>query len=165
MTKRKEPLNNSKMNKLLYSLFAVLALSLTFVACSDDDDDDSLSTDVTPEIAAAGVYSGTWTRIYSGDTLTAEGTMTVTATDSAYCADFAYYCADFDLDVSSVANISYAGSTTKFYYVNASSDGNGLGANFAGKIIDGEATAMFTITQKVGRTSYSYAYTFAGSLE
>lgn len=152
------------MKKYIYSLFAVLALSLTFVACSDDDD-EGYTSDGHPEIAAAGVYSGTWTRIYSGDTLTAEGTMTVTATDSAYCADIAYYCGDFSLDVASVANITYAGSSTKFYYGNAASDANGLGANFAGKITEGTATAMFTITQKVGRKEYVYAYTFEGTKE
>lgn len=155
------------MKKLLYSLFAVLVMGAAFVACDDDDDDASFvgTNDGHPEIAAEGVYTGTWMQVYTTDedTSYAEGTMTVTATDSAYCADFAYYCEDFDLDVSSVANITYAGSSTKFYYANGSSDGNGLGANFAGVIEDGEATAMFTITQKVGRKSYEYTYRFTGS--
>ena len=153
------------MKKLLYSLFAILSLGVAFVACDDDDDDASFvgTNDGHPEVAAEGVYTGTWTRILSEDTAYAEGTMTVTATDSAYCADFAFYSEEFDLDVASVANITYAGSSTKFYYANVSSDGNGLGANFAGVIEDGEATAMFTITQKVGRQSYEYQYRFTGT--
>ena len=150
------------MKKLVYSLFAVLALGLTFVACDDDDDDASFSSDGHPEVAAEGVYSGTWTRILDEDTAYAEGTMTVTATDSSYCADFAYYCEEFDLDVASVANITYAGSSTRFMYSN-STEGNGLGVSFGGIIEDGEATAMFTITQKVGRQQYKYAYSFEGS--
>lgn len=140
----------------------MLALGLTFVACDDDDDDASFvgSRDVTPEIAAEGTYSGTWLRIYDEDSTYADGTLTVTATDSSYCADITFYCEEFDLDVTSVANITYAGSSTKFYYSNNSSSGNGLGANFAGTIEDGVATAMFTLSQKSGRQTISYDYRF-----
>lgn len=100
------------MKKILYYLFAVLALSCSFISCSDDDDDATIHS-VTPEKAAAGVYSGTFTRVQDGttDTLYTQGTVTITATDSAYCADVTYDCTgDFTFNATSVANISYAGN-------------------------------------------------------
>lgn len=138
----------------------MLALGCTFVACSDDDDDNAFVSDGHPEKAAAGTYEGTWLRVYDGDSVYSDGTITVTATDSAYCADFAFYCEEFELDVASVANISYAGSSSKFVYANSQSDGNALGTNFAGTIDGSVATARFTFTQKVGRKSYEYVYRF-----
>ena len=140
----------------------MLALGLTFVAC-DDDDDDSFSSDSNPEVAAEGTYTGTWTRELDGEEESGTGTLTVTATDSSYCADITFYCADLDLDATSVANITYAGSTTTFKFYNTYADGNGLGASFSGMIEDGTATASFTLTVKSGRKSYEYDYTFEGS--
>ncbi len=162
------------MKKFLYFLFAVLALSCTFVACSDDDDDDAAAITGNPAPAAAGTYVGTWTIEGDVDTVTTSGTITVAATDSAYTADFTFVAdevsmyvtatstSSISLDATSVSNITYAGSTSRFMYQNGS-ENNGLGTAFAGIIEDGSITSYFTITQKVGRKSYTFKYNFEGT--
>ncbi|WP_295434490.1 hypothetical protein [uncultured Prevotella sp.] len=150
------------MKKILYYLFAVLALSCSFISCSDDDDDATIHS-VTPEKAAAGVYSGTFTRVQDGttDTLYTQGTVTITATDSAYCADVTYDCTgDFTFNATSVANISYAGNG--FVFTNNSTS-NGLGASFIGRISsEGTLSSYFKVQQKSGRKTYTYYYNFSG---
>ncbi len=161
------------MKKFLYFLFAVLALSSTFVACSDDDDDDPAITG-NPATAAAGTYEGTWTIAGDVDTVTTNGSIVVAATDSAYCADFTFKADEvtmnisstststLSLDATSVANVSYAGSTSEFSFSNSNSS-NGLGSAFAGRIDDGTVTSFFTLTQKVGRATYTFNYSFEGT--
>ena len=56
------------MKKILYPLFVALALGLGFTACSDDDEDDGGRFATTPEIEAAGVYSGTFSKVQDGKT-------------------------------------------------------------------------------------------------
>ena len=150
------------MKKILFPLFVALAFGFTFAACSDDDD-EGRSFSSTPEIESAGTYTGTFTRVQDGttDTLTAPGTVTLTATDSAYCTDVAFAAAGFDLDAKSVANISHADDG---YVFTNSSTSNGLGAAFQGRIdASGTLTSSFNITQKEGRKTYVYHYSFTGN--
>lgn len=155
------------MKKTLYFLVALFALSFTFIACSDDDESGTTSRNssfsVTPEIAAAGTYSGTFKRVQDGatDTTSASGTVIVTATDSAYCADFTFTSTDFSLSATSVANITYANSGFSFQN-NVTT--NGLGAAFAGRIDESKTlTVKFTISQG-RRPVIKYNYTFTGTL-
>ncbi len=153
------------MKKLLYSILALLALGTGFVSCSDDDDEStSLNASVTPEIAAEGTYTGTWLQILDGDTVSSTGSIIITRTDSAYCADITFSCADFSLTQTAVTNITYAGNTESFVFGNPSSS-NDLGTSFTGRIDHGSASAMFTLTQKSGRKSYEYDYRFSGTKE
>lgn len=153
------------MKKLLYSIFALLVLGISFVSCSDDEDEStSLNASQTPEIAAEGIYSGEWLQVLDGDSVWSSGSIIITRTDSAYCADITFSCADFSLTQTSVANITYAGNTASFVFGNPSSD-NGLGTSFTGRIDNGSASAMFTLTQKSGRKSYEYDYRFSGTRE
>lgn len=141
--------------KKSYFIIAFLVFGGIFVACGDDGyEDEPFESDGHPEVAAEGVYVGTWAQILTGDSVFAEGTVTVTATDSAYCADVAYFCEDFEMDLVSVANITYARSTTRFYFSNYVED-NGMGAVFAGIIEDGDATATISIGD--------YDYYFTGT--
>lgn len=149
------------MKRLLLYPLLIATVVLAFSACSDDDDEGFVS-DGHPEVAAQGTYQGTWQRIYSGDTATAIGYIMVTATDSAYCADITFYCADFDLDATAVSNITYANSGTVFYYGNGSAD-NGLGTQFGGMISNGVVTVLFTKSTTVGRKEYEYTYSFSSN--
>ncbi len=146
------------MKKILYSLFALLTFSCVLVACSDDDD-DAISYGATPEIEAAGVYTGTFARVQDGttDTLYTTGTVTITPTDSAYCADIAFDCdGDFTFNGTSVVNITHAGHG--FIFENSSAS-NGLGTAFMGRIDEnGNLTSYFKIQQKSGRLTYTYHY-------
>lgn len=149
------------MKKILYSLFVALTLGFTFVACDDDDEGRNYAN--TPEIDAAGVYSGTMTRYCVDDdvTETTTGTLTIAPTDSAYCADFAWTCTgDFVVKEASVANISHADDG--FVFEN-SSTGNGLGVAFSGRIDgSGNVTLQYTI-QEGRRPVKTYNYTFTGT--
>lgn len=152
------------MKKILYPLFVVLALGLGFTACSDDDEEDGGRFATTPEIEAAGVYSGTFSKVQDGktDTLYADGTLTVTPTDSAYCADITYDCSgEFTYNAVSVANITHANSGYAFWN---SSSTNGLGASFTGRIEgDGSVESTFDIKERSGRVVYTYHYKFVGN--
>lgn len=159
------------MKKFIYSLFAVLTLSCALVSCGDDDSSDA-KIGGNPATAAAGTYKGTWTVTLDSVSVTTPGTITVTATDSAYTADFAFAAESFrmlvgtsqqtlSLDVTSVANIAYNGSTTSFDFSNSSTT-TAIGQPFAGKIFDGVVTTNFSLEQKAGRKKYTFNYAFVG---
>ena len=152
------------MKKILYPLFVALALGLGFTACSDDDEDDGGRFATTPEIEAAGVYSGTFSKVQDGktDTPYSKGTLTVTPTDSAYCADITYDSSDaFTYNATSVANITHADAGFAFWN---SSSTNGLGTSFTGRIYgDGSAESSFDVKERSGRVVYTYHYKFVGN--
>lgn len=152
---------NSNMKKFLFLILGILATSFAFTACSDDDDNDNPINAVTPESTAAGIYEGSFSRVIHGttDTTTATGTMQITA-DSAYCADFTFVCTSFNVDRTSVANISYADNGFVFSNLYA---GNPLGAAWAGRIDnDGIAVVKFFLKQVSNRRTVQYDYTFTG---
>ena len=151
------------MKKILYPLFMALALGFSFAACDDDDDDGGAGFANTPEIEAAGVYSGTMSQVQDGqtDTLYAAGTLIIAPTDSAYCADITYDCSgDVTFNATSVANISH--DNGGFVFFNTSSS-NGLGSSFTGRI-DGAGIVESSFDQRVrsGRVTYTYHYKFTG---
>ena len=152
------------MRKTLLPLLSAFAFGCLFVACDDDDCDVTFAN--TPEIDAAGVYAGTFMRIEDGttDTLYAAGTATIVPTDSAYCADITFDCSgDFEYNATSVTNIAHANDG--FVFSNASTS-NGLGAAFSGRIDgNGYLTASFSLTQRSGRVTTTYNYSFEGQLQ
>lgn len=139
------------MKKLIYSLFAILALSCTFVACSDDDTEGA-PVSQTPASDCSGTYSGTWTvdSVYAiqvstgrGDNLrvtgdTIEGTATIPGTavitpdaSSAYVATLGFHCSTI-LNTVSPVNISTLADHYAFENSNITGE-NGLIAKFRGK--------------------------------
>ena len=133
-------------------------LALTLTACSDDDKD--ISYDNAPEKAAAGTYSGTWSRVAEGEEVTGTGTVTLTATGTAYNVDVAFDCPDFDISATSVANIAHANDGFVF---NNNLSGNGLEAAFGGKIDEsGNLGVNFQKEVKVGRKRTVSVFTFIG---
>ena len=149
------------MKKIVYSLVALLTLSCGFVSCGSDDDND-ITFSTTPEKAAAGTYSGTWTQTEDGATTstTCEGTITIAPTSNAYQADITFDAPEFSISATSVANISHANNGFVF---NNNVDTNPLGANFAGKIDEqGNIALNFMKQMKVGRKQYTYFFVFEG---
>ena len=144
----------------------LLATGMGFTSCSDDDEDITISHSTTPEIASAGTYSGTWTKEkVGGETTTASGTLVLAATDAEgksekYITYVTVSSADLNLDKSSNANISYAND---FYWFSNMNTTNGFGTKFSGKInADGSATISFSLTEKQGRKTYVFNYSFTG---
>lgn len=150
------------MKKLIYSLAVLFACSCAFIACGDDDDDITFST--TPEKAAVGTYSGTWTVTLDNESFSGTGSITMAATSTAYQADVTIDAqienSDLNINVTSVANIAHANNGFVF---NNNTDANPLGTGFAGKIDEnGIIGVNFQKQVKVGRKQYVYAYVFSG---
>ena len=144
----------------------LLAAGMGFTSCSDDDDDITISHSTTPEIESAGTYTGTWTKEQvGGETTTASGTLVLSATDAEgksekYITYVTVSSAELSLEKSSNANISYAND---FYWFSNMNTTNGFGTKFSGKInADGSATISFSLTEKQGRKTYVFNYSFTG---
>ena len=144
----------------------LLATGMGFTSCSDDDDDITISHNSTPEIESAGTYTGTWTKEQvGGETTTGYGSLVLSATDAEgksekYITYVTVSAADLNLDKSSNANISYAND---FYWFSNMNTTNGFGTKFSGKInADGSATISFSLTEKQGRKTYVFNYSFTG---
>ena len=154
------------MKKIICGMLFLLAMGMGFTSCGDDDNDITISHSTTPEIESAGTYTGTWTKEQvGGETTTASGSLVLSATDAEgksekYITYVTVSSPDFELDKSSKANISYANN---FYWFSNMNVTNGFGTKFNGKInADGSATITFSLTQKVGRKTYTFNYTFEG---
>lgn len=154
------------MKKIICGMLFLLATGMGFTSCSDDDEDITISHSTTPEIASAGTYSGTWTKEkVGGETTTASGTLVLAATDAEgksekYITYVTVSSAELKLEKSSNANISYAND---FYWFSNMNTTNGFGTKFSGKInADGSATISFSLTEKQGRKTYVFNYSFTG---
>ena len=154
------------MKKIICGMLFLLAAGMGFTSCSDDDDDITISHNTTPEIESAGTYTGTWTKEQvGGETSTGTGTLVLSATDAEgnsekYITYVTVSAADLNLDLSSNANISYAND---FYWFSNMNTTNGFGTKFSGKInADGSATISFSLTEKQGRKTYVFNYSFTG---
>jgi hypothetical protein len=150
------------MKKILYSLFAVLTMSLALVSCGDDDKGSSKHATL-PEEAFAGIYSGTWTT-YNADGTTVEkegetGTITVKKNGEVN------YSSKLDIvnnDNSAVnindvvVNVVWNGDNAKFFTTSTTLPVNGE------ITADGLLIAKFSKTVKVGKKSTTNFYYFSG---
>jgi hypothetical protein len=150
---------NLSMKKIFGIGLLALALGFGFTACSDEDEPAAPTTAACE--ASAGVYSGTWTRIQGTDTVYAQGSLTLEATENANVTTVTASCPEISVDCSSVANITHA--VPGFIFDNAVAS-NGFETTFSGRINgEGVATIAFSKTVKEGRKSYTYFYSFAGT--
>ena len=93
----------------------------------------------------------------------AQGTITVTATDSIYTADIQFSSDEFSLNAKSVANIAYAGANGSTFVFNNDVATNALGSIFGGRIENKTLTTAFKFSQRDGRKMKTFNYTFTGS--
>lgn len=150
------------MKKFIYSIFAVLALSCSFVACSSDDD-ENINFSSSAEQGSAGTYSGTWTRTGDDGTESYSGTVTLAPGSATGVTSVTFSCPDANINATSVANVWHANYGYQFFNQTAS-DANGLGVSFAGRVDQsGALNTSFTISQKVGRKNQEFKYEFNGS--
>lgn len=146
------------MKKILFGLFAILAMTLT--SCKDEAGLPGAGDPVNVAGEVAGVYTGTWSRTLNTEPdkpSTAEGTITLTQVDDEfYVVTVDSKCADLNVDLSAPANINprkvFFNSTTTAY-----------GNSFSGKVVDNAVSLDFTLTVKEGRKQYIYNYSFSGS--
>ena len=151
------------MKKFIYSIFAVLALSCTLVACGDDKD-ENISYSTTAEKGSEGTYTGTWTRTSDSGVETFEGSVALAAGASTGVTNVTFTCAGFSLDAASVANIWHSGHGYQFVnQVSENNADNKLGSAFSGAIdADGNLNVAFTVSQRSGRVQVQYKYEFVG---
>lgn len=150
------------MKKLIYLCAILAASAFCLTACDNDVEGyDVTINPTTPDLAASGIYEGTWTRMLLTDSTTteAEGQIVI-ETDTAYLVDVHFLSGDFNLDKSVIANITYANDG--FIYFNNMSNTD-LKTSFVGRI-DGERvnTVSFTISQVENRRVKKFQYTFSG---
>lgn len=159
------------MKKILYTLFAVLTMSLSFTACSGDDYCDETDVhDVTPEIASAGTYNGTWTVTNASTSEVAEysGSVTLAAGETEYQTIVTGTCVDpantQNWTYSAPANISWAGDNS-FVFANtvSTSSKNQFTSTINGRIDDGALTFGFSKSVRVGRKTTTFYYVFASN--
>lgn len=153
------------MKNLLYVLVAIMTLGSVFVSCKSDDNDPNYNQNGTPATASAATYSGTWSRSQSdGETETASGTITLAAGSNDYTTNITFSCPDFNINNTSVANITWANDGFVFNQNKTDKNpDNELGAIYAGHIINGQLNTIFSKTTKVGRKTTTFYYSFTGS--
>ena len=119
--------------KNIFPFIALMALVAGFSACDNEVDSYKVSINpITPDVAAAGVYEGTWERMLLSDSSVVEGEgRVVVESDTAYLVKLHFISEDFNLDKSAVANITYANSG--FYYYN-STESTELKTTFFGSV-------------------------------
>ena len=141
-------------------MIAVFALCLFNVACSNNDEDENINYSSTAEVGSAGTYSGTWTRLYEGETTTYSGTITMAASGTTGVSTLTATCTDVDINITAPVNIAHANYGYSFVNNLATAFGtNGI----AGHITDTDIlTASFTLSQKVGKKNYEFVYSFEG---
>lgn len=161
------------MNKILNRLFILTALVMALSSCKDEAEIPGHGKPGNPEKEVAGTYVGTWTKTQrnsTADPVTAEGTLTLTATDEAYITVVKIGCESASMDFNNTS--SFASTESRANIVNQSAQyvfynvltTNGLGTSFNGTVsFGGEATMTFAKTIRQGRVTYTYDYTFTGT--
>lgn len=152
------------MKKILFALFAVMALVLT--SCKDKVEPVDPGTPTNPEKTLAGTYTGTWTRTLDGVTETGQGTIVIAPTDERYICTVTISCPSLDDSARPAINITgtdVANITPARTVFNAFGDAEKIAGVFSGKISEAnELTMQFTRSIKEGRKTFTYSYTFEG---
>lgn len=152
------------MKKILYSLFALLAMCNVVTSCCNDDIDWNRGTHSTrPEATAAGTYNGTW-EVINTDGVTSEGTfdgsVTIAAGSSAYTINVTTTCSEVEAATGETsANIAWSNDDQKIF----STVKNGtLATTINGEIVSGFLNMKFSKSVRSGRTTVTKFYQFKG---
>jgi hypothetical protein len=152
------------MKKILYSLFALMAMCTFVTSCGDDDIDWNRGTHSSlPEGTAAGTYTGTW-EVFNTDGVTSEGTfdgsVTIAAGSSSYTVNVTTVCAEaVAASGETTANIAWSNNDLKLF----STVKNGsLETMINGEINSGALNLKFSKSVRSGRTTVTKFYQFKG---
>lgn len=147
------------MKKILFSLFAIFALSLT--SCKDEAGNPDPGAPVNVAGAVEGTYTGTWTRTDAANAenvVTGTGTLTfVQYNDENYVVTVNAQCSALEIDLTANANINPA-------YVFFNALPTDFGNSFSGRVTEEkDASISFAKTIRDGRKQYTYYYEFSGT--
>ena len=152
------------MKKIIYSLFALMAMCTFVTSCGDDDIDWNRGTHSSlPESTAAGTYTGTW-EVFNTDGVTSEGTfdgsVTIAAGSSSYTVNVTTVCGSVEAaSGETAANIAWSNNDLKLF----STVMNGtLETMVNGEIVSGNLNLKFPKTVREGRKTMTKFYQFKG---
>lgn len=133
-------------------------------SCKEDVGLVDPGTPTNPEKAIEGVYSGVLTRTVrtTGASESADAVLTIVPTDERYVANITISCPDFDVNLSSVANVLPTQSDYSYFNNLA---GNTLGTLFTGTVSKEvkDATLGYSLTIREGRKTTTYDFLFEGT--
>lgn len=158
---KQNDLNKHGRRSLLCIVHCALCIGMMLVSC-DKDEDNIITFNSTPEKELQGIFTGIYVRVQNGttDTLRAEGTMTLTATDTLYMTKITFdsnEMTELAGIVAIPANISHADRGYMFY--NKSGDNT-----LTGRVSDGHTVQLrFSKLIRISaRKSIRYNYLFTG---
>lgn len=159
------------MKKILYGMFAALAVCLSFMSCDDDDFsvDHGTHTEL-PETVMAGTYSGTYD-VYKADGVTLEGsypaTITIATGENDYTINLTSTCSEDDVNGSEEKplNVAWANDDIKFWGQTTAGETSGYlnSASLNGTWSDGTLMFRFSKTVRSGRSTVTKFYNFKGT--
>ncbi len=161
------------MTVRIYSFLMILALAFAAVSCEKPSQADSEYVfDQTAAQMAAGSYAGVFTRVQEGtvDSASNVGEMVIELCQdqdsSGLAADvvkISLVSPEFSLDTQVSLNVCHSNADVLMFNT---STGNELQKPVVGKVSEeGSAVIRFTLTQRVGRSSKSFIYSFEGLIQ
>ena len=153
------------MKKTIYSIIALLAFTCCLASCSSDDNGDRAYTHTqTPELEAQGTYVGHFVRLQANSSMAVheegEGTLTITATDTAYVAYMRFESAALGISTGTTVNISFFNDG---YVFSNNLESNPLGSPISGRISGNSlAETAFQLKIRQGRSTKTYNISFSG---
>lgn len=162
-----------KITVRIYSFLMILALAFVGVSCDESSQSDpEYIFDQTAAQMAEGSYAGRFTRVQEGtvDSASNVGEMVIELCQdrdssglSADMVKVSLLSPDFSLDTHVSLNVCHSNADVLMFNT---STGNELQKPVVGKVSeDGSAVLRFTLTQRVGRSSKSFIYSFEGSIQ
>lgn len=160
------------MKKIIFSIFALAAVSLGFVSCGDDDD-PVITHEKSAAEACEGTYAGKWTAFEAqahrdGDSLvvaSSDGSLTFAPTDNKYVANLTMKSVStedvFNINVTDKVNISWANNIIRFSNPKATCN---FGCAVGSEIVDGKVEVRIVKSVKVpgSRQPKTVYYKFVG---
>lgn len=152
------------MKNILKIFFVALAMTFSLSSCRDDAGIPDHGPVTHPQENVQGTYNGEWTRseIGSDELISGVGSLVFTPGEYNYVTSITAKCAELEIDMTSVANVTPGGEG--YFFTNTQAV-NGFGAVFSGSIKKSDNTVWlsFKKTVKIGIKSRTYIYTFIGS--
>ncbi|MDE5986597.1 MAG: hypothetical protein K2H16_04870 [Prevotella sp.] len=158
------------MKKILYGVFAALAVCFSFTSCDDDDFSvDHGTHSERPETGISGTYTGNY-EVYNADRVTLENTYPATATitpgTTEYSIRLESTCSETSINGAeeNPLNCAWANDEIKFWGPTAPGTTAGYlnSANLNGSYANGTITFRFSKSIRSGRVTVTKFYVFTG---
>lgn len=151
------------MKNIFKYLFLTVAMAFSLASCDGDAEIPDRGPVAHPQEETQGTYTGEWTREEIGveGISTTTGTAVLTPGTDNYVTNITISCPDFNIDMTSAANITPGAEGYMFHNPTST---NGFGAIFQGTITKKDMSIWLSYkkTVKEGRKNHTYIYNFYG---